>query len=236
MHPIQLPLGITLQDQARFDNFVAGPNATQIKALMDALSSEEFAYAYLWGARGVGKSHCLQAACSGSLGYGKTAAYIPLRQLTQPEPTLLQGLESLSLVCLDDIDLVGGKQEWEVPLFNLFNALKDSRACLLLSASKNVDQLGLSLADLVSRLKWGLNLRLQELSDSEKLQALALRCQQRGIELPADSSQYLLNHYQRQMNQLYELLEQLIQEAIQAKRRLTIPFIKEILEPLSKSL
>jgi DnaA family protein len=60
--------------------------------------------------------------------------------------------------------------------------------------------------------------------------ALKLRARHRGLELPGDTARYLLKRSRRDMASLYELLDKLDLEALRAKRRLTIPFVREVLE------
>ncbi|MGH8133078.1 MAG: HdaA/DnaA family protein [Steroidobacteraceae bacterium] len=51
----------------------------------------------------------------------------------------------------------------------------------------------------------------------------------RGLELPDETWQWLRRRYPRDMRALYELLDTLDEAALSAQRRLTIPFIREVL-------
>ena len=66
-------------------------------------------------------------------------------------------------------------------------------------------------------------------SDEEKLQALQLRAKLRGFELPEDVGRFLLKRLDREMRTLFMTLDQLDRASITAQRKLTIPFVKEIL-------
>ena len=59
--------------------------------------------------------------------------------------------------------------------------------------------------------------------------ALQLRARHRGLDLPADTARFMLNRSRRDMASLYQLLDKLDLEALRAKRRLTIPFVSEVL-------
>jgi arsenate reductase (glutaredoxin) len=91
-------------------------------------------------------------------------------------------------------------------------------------------QLNLGLPDLASRLDWGQIYKLQPLSDEDKLQALQLRARLRGFELPEDVGRFLLKRLDREMRTLFMTLDQLDRASITAQRKLTIPFVKEILK------
>ncbi len=65
--------------------------------------------------------------------------------------------------------------------------------------------------------------------DEEKLLALQLRGKLRGFELPEDVGRFLLKRLDREMRTLFMTLDQLDRASITAQRKLTIPFVKEIL-------
>lgn len=221
----QLPLGITLRDSAAFANFHAGPNRVAVNAVRDATPPG----VYLWGSAGTGKTHLLQAACAATLRQGSRAAYLPLRDTAQFAPAMLQGWESCALVCIDDIDAIAGQADWERALFHLYNAVRDQGGCLHVAATTAPAQSGIVLADLRSRLAHAPVYQLQALDDAGKLAVLQQRAARRGFELPAETADYLLSRYQRDMHSLCGLLDVLDTASLAAHRRLTIPFAKSVL-------
>src|SRR3990167_10986345 len=115
----QLTLGISAKDNATFDNFFAGKNAEIITALKNTASGKGERIIYLCGSSGQGCSHLLQASCAHAHQLG--SVYLPLGNLLSLSPDVLHGLESLSLVCIDDLHLAAGQPEWEEAIFHLFN-------------------------------------------------------------------------------------------------------------------
>lgn len=224
MEPAQLPLRIGLRDSATLANFLHGPNAAAVAALESGYEP----FVYLWGAPGTGKSHLLQGLCHRFAAEGGAPVYLPLGE-EQLAPEICDGLEMTPLVCLDDIQAVAGNPEWETALFHLYNRIRDVGGRLLVAATAAPGQLGISLPDLQSRLGWGPVFHLQPLSDDEKVDALTLRARARGIELGADVARYLLRRYRRDTHGLFDLLEQLDRASLAAQRRLTIPFVRELL-------
>jgi DnaA-homolog protein len=71
---------------------------------------------------------------------------------------------------------------------------------------------------------------LRELDDEGRIEALRLRAAQRGLELPYDTSEYLLKRVPRDLRSLFDILDELDEASLVAQRRLTIPFIREALE------
>ncbi|WP_137820600.1 MULTISPECIES: DnaA regulatory inactivator Hda [unclassified Pseudomonas] len=232
MKPIQLPLGVRLRDDATFANYYPGANAAAlgyVERLCEAEAGWAESLIYLWGGDGVGRSHLLQAACLRFEQRDEQAVYLPLAEVADYGPELLDNLEQCELVCLDDLDAVAGRADWEEALFHLFNRLRDSGRRLLLAAAASPRELPVQLPDLQSRLTLALVFQLQSLSDEDKLRALQLRASRRGLHLTDEVGRFILTRGTRSMSALFELLERLDQASLQAQRKLTIPFLKEIL-------
>ncbi len=232
MKPIQLPLGVRLRDDATFANYYPGANAAAlgyVERLCEADAGWTDSLIYLWGAAGVGRSHLLQAACLRFEQRDEAAVYLPLAEVADYGPELLDNLEQCELVCLDDLEAVAGRADWEEALFHLFNRLRDAGKRLLLAAATSPRELGVQLPDLQSRLTLALVFQLQELADEDKLRALQLRASRRGLQMPDEVGRFILTRGARSMSALFVLLEQLDQASLQAQRKLTIPFLKETL-------
>jgi DnaA family protein len=232
MTPIQLPLGVRLRDDATFANYYPGANAAAlgyVERLCEADAGWTESLMYLWGGEGVGRSHLLQAACLRVEQRSEQAVYLPLAEVVEYGPALLDNLEQCELVCLDDLDAVAGRSEWEEALFHLFNRLRDSGRRLLLAASKSPRELAIKLPDLQSRMTLALVFQLHSLSDEDKLRALQLRASRRGLHMSDEVGRFILTRGERSMSALFELLERLDQASLQAQRKLTIPFLKETL-------
>lgn len=221
----QLALRIGLRDSATFANFYAGDNA----AVLHVLQQADEPFIYLWGTQGSGRSHLLQAACHAETGRGGAPAYLPLGELAPAGVGLLEGLEQMSLICLDDVQAIAGDAAWEEGLFHLYNRIREAGGRLLAAADASPLTLGINLADLRSRLGWGPVFQLQGLDDAGKLAALQLRARARGMALSDEVGSYLLRHSPRDMRALFDLLERLDRASLTAQRRLTIPFIREFL-------
>ncbi|MEH6564755.1 MAG: DnaA regulatory inactivator Hda [Halopseudomonas sp.] len=227
--PVQLPLGIKLRDEATFANYFHGPNqavVTAVRSFADPQIEPQDNCLFLWGAEGSGRSHLLQAACHAMADAGALAMYLPLDELADESPALLEGMESVELLCIDQLDAVVGRPDWEEALFHLYNRLREQGGRLLIAAGAAPRALALGLADLASRLSWGLVFQLQTLDDQGKQEVLKLRAAQRGLQLNDEVARYILSRGARGMVELFAALERLDQASLQAQHRLTIPFVK----------
>lgn len=223
----QLPLGVQLRDDARFDDFLVGENAEAVMRLQ-ALASGESGQMFLHGA--AGKTHLLQAACKQAMLAGRPTAYLPLADLKAMGPDLLDGLPSQGLLCIDDVQEVVQNREWALALMRRCDQARAEGGGLVLAARTGPDQLGVALPDLATRLAWGGRYALRPLSDEDKLRALQLRARTRGLELPAEVGRYLLSRGHRDLPALMYTLSQLDVASLAAQRRLTIPFVKAVME------
>jgi DnaA family protein len=229
--PLQLSLEVKLDDQATFDNFYA-PRGTPQHLATFVLQDDGQKYAYLVGADGSGLSHLLQAACQKTaLGHNAGAVYMPLTEMQDyPPEQVLENLESASLLCLDDLQSVVHKQEWQEPLFNLFNRCMDAGTKLVIAAHAVPDDLDLDLDDLLSRLKSGVLLQMLAYKDADQRRLLQHRANRRGLYLSDEVALFLLNRLPRNSHQLMEALEKLDGASMQEQRRLTTPFVKSVLQ------
>jgi len=226
---IQLPLHIGLRDAATFTNYYRADNAQVVEQCEQCATRSGEQFVYLHGVNGTGKSHLLQAVCHAAAENNLQAVYLPMHQCIAMSTAIFEGLEHMDIVCIDDLDAIAGNAQWETALFHLFNRVRDAGAYLVIAANANTQELGLALPDLQSRLAWGLAFRLQSLDDAQLAAALQMRAGVRGIELADEVAAYILKRCPRDMNAVFELLEKLDHESLVAKRRLTIPFVKDFL-------
>ena len=225
----QLPLGIQIKAAARFSNFVAGPNDELLDQLQLSATGGGEPFFLIWGNSGSGKSHLLQASCHRAASQGRTAAYFSLQEYSNLQPELLDGWDAYDLVCLDDMDAIAGQWQWEEAIFHLYNRIRERGSGLVVSSNSAPAHLKLCLSDLRSRLGWGLTYQLKSLDDHQRLQALQLRAQQRGCEMPDETGRYLMRRLPRDMPALFDLLDQLDEASLVAQRKLTVPFVKSVL-------
>ncbi|MFQ6021252.1 MAG: DnaA regulatory inactivator Hda [Acidiferrobacterales bacterium] len=232
----QLPLNnIRLKDSASFDNFYATCNREPVEQLIktvrtvvDGQRAKE-RLLYFWGEAGSGKTHLLQAACQLAQAQGEArAAYIPLAECARLSPQILEELENVTFVCIDDLRHVCDDLAWETALFTLCERSRSHARVLIVADRMSPMNLGLKMPDLTTRLSWGLVYQLQPLTEQAKLAAIRLRARNRGFEMSEDVVRYVLRRYPRDTRSLFDLLERIDRTSLARKRRVTIPFIREL--------
>jgi DnaA-homolog protein len=224
----QLPLGLKLPDRAVFASFLPARNAEAVAHAQRIARGECAGSTWLCGAAGAGKTHLLQAICAAA-GERCRAGFVPLAQLAALGPGVLEGMEELECLCLDDLDRVAGSPEWEQRIFSLLRETEDAGGALVAASAAPPALIGWNLRDLGSRLAASAVFQLRALDEGEQQLALQLRARLRGVELPEETSRWLQRRFPRDMRRLYGLLDTLDQAALTAQRRLTVPFIREVL-------
>ncbi len=227
----QLPLQIQLNDAATFDNFFVGTECKQLFDYLQHFLQHDQRLVYLWGQQSVGKSHLLQASCHCVEQQQCQTLYLPLAELlSYPPDELLADLEFVDLICIDDIELIAGQPEWEQALFHLYNRCQQQQNRLLVAASLSPRHLPFDLADLSSRMQSGVIFQIQTLTDQQKLAMLQLRASRRGLQLNDEVAQFVVNHSARDIVSLIDALDKLDHASLAQRRRITIPFIKSVLD------
>jgi DnaA family protein len=236
----QLALSVQLPDDETFESFKSSENLViiaQLKTFIDnaqPFSTSDVAKNnpcsfYLFGSEGSGKSHLLHACSAYAAKLDKTSVCLSFSELTSLPVAVLDGLEHIDLICLDDLHLIAGDSEWQTAIFDLYNRVFEQGNNIIITGNETAIQLNVTLPDLISRLSWGFTEQIKSMSDDEKMFALQYRAKQRGVVLPDDVAKFLLNRLSRNMNDLIAHLDRLDKASIREQRKITIPFIKDVL-------
>jgi DnaA family protein len=230
-NPKQLIFPFQINQKASFESFFCSPNnAELISRLSDIVISKNADELIINGAEGSGKSFLMQAICNELSSSGKQFAFIPMNKAINMGVEIFQNLASLDAVCIDDLQLILSKEEWETALFHLINECQQSNCSLVLSFGGTQSLEGSTqLPDLLSRIKRMEYMTLQAVQDEFLNQALDFVSQQLDINLEKAELEFLLKHQTREFSLLVDNLIALDKQAASLKRKITIPLIKETL-------
>ncbi len=232
----QLALDLRLRADATFGNFISAPGQKEtILALRSFADGEgEEQQWFLWGARQTGKTHLAQAACHEAAKQGLPAAYLPDSLLLCRGPEFLTGMDHLRLVVLDDVHRLWAIEEWVRALFALINRAREHHLRLLFTAEYRPELE--VLADLRTRLLWGPVCQLVRLDDLGIQKLWQHGALIRGFRIGEAEVVYLLHHGPREPRLIVQLLDYLDRNSLCTRRRITIPFIRRLLnEPFPDS-
>lgn len=224
----QLPLSVRLRDRAVFASYFPAGNGEAVAHLEAVAAGGRAGTSWLCGPQGSGKTHLLQAVCARAAESCR-AGYFPLGEFARLGIGTLEGWQALDCVCLDDLGAIVGRIDWERQIFRLHRELEERGARLVAAAGSPPALLGWALPDLGSRFAAAAIFQLRALSESEQAEALRWRARARGLELPEETTRYLLRRFPRDMHTLYGLLDALDDAALAAQRRITVPFVRHVL-------
>ena len=231
--PTQYSLNIALPKFATLETFVdssKGQLLSDLQKLKQENLSEPQQF-FIWGAKSTGKTHLLQAVCNQLSNSNKDFIYLPMKELASESAELLNDLQQLDVLCIDDLESVLGNEQWDKQLFNLINELRANNKSIVMTSSVNPTEAVVSFADLASRLVWGPVYKLDMLEDTQKSKAIQLHAQARGLEITNEATAYLFNHFPRDFSKQIEILDQLDKQSLaKQKAKVTVPFIKDVLE------
>ncbi len=226
----QLPLAIRLREEACFERFSVGANAALVTSLQEWLTpAVRGQNMFLWGVAGSGRSHLLQAVCRRAAEQGLDYAYVPLDGSLPVAPEMLEGLGRYPIVVLDDLHCILQAPGWPEALFRLFNENLDTGGSLLVSADAAPRRLPVPLPDLATRLSRCVVMEVEPLQGDAALEMFRARAAERGLEISSEVFGFLLRRAPRDLPALLAILEQLDDAALAAQRRLSVPFVKEVL-------
>ena len=226
----QLPLDIGLAPSPRLDSWIPGPNAVVLARVQSVLhdSHPSLRPTYVWGPEGSGKTHLLQGVLQTLREQGREAGWLdastPCGGYARPfDPRW-------SVVLLDEVDAYSPEQQHTA--FNWFiHAMtpQQGEPCWVLSAgSLPVTDLPLR-EDLRTRLGWGQMLGLQPLSEDDVQRALRQEAQDRGLDLSDEVLRFMLSRFSRDLGSLSQLLAMLDDYALETRRAITVPLLKQMM-------
>ncbi len=211
------------------ENFVGDENRMLVSELTELVTGiRQSRVIYIWGQPGSGKTHLLHACSLQNQRLGRTSTYCSLEGMDAKRH--IAGVsDPNSLVCIDDLENMELEGTMQETLFHMVQLLQTGKGSLLVSGNCQLAEIGLTLKDLESRLSSGGTFPINPLSDEEKKEALRSRAIQKGFVLDEQVLNYILIHYSRKARDLFDLLDRLGNESLRNHRKITIPFIRKLL-------
>ncbi|MGV8944399.1 DnaA regulatory inactivator Hda [Thermomonas sp.] len=225
----QLPLALRFPPEQRLLTYL-GATPGMLERLQALAAGGLSDALYLQGGSGSGKSHLLLGTCAAAEAVGRRAQYLSLARVRDQARDAFEGLEHADLVALDDLDAISGAPEDEVALFDLHNRLHDAGVGLLYAAASAPALLEMTLPDLGSRLAQCTLMPLRMLDDAGRAAVLRQRATSRGLVFEDAALDWLLTRCSRDLSGLTAMFEQIDRASLAAQRRITVPFLRQVLD------
>ncbi|HUD40449.1 MAG TPA: DnaA regulatory inactivator Hda [Dokdonella sp.] len=226
----QIPLSLRWPSWLRLEQFDASGASQGTTAALEAAARDAQApWVFVSGPGGSGKTHLLVGTCHAAQTCGRRAQYLDIGELAAPRAERLRALGGSDLLALDGVDALAGTPADEHALFDLYNRCRAEGSVLVFAAAAPPALLPLGLPDLRSRLAACVQGRLKPLDEGARRALLQARAAARGIELDEAVLDWLFAHQARDLGTLTGLLERIDRAALAAQRRVTIPFLRQLL-------
>lgn len=221
-HP-QLILPLVPETLKSFDLFFPGKNHLVLETLKADPPPQ---FIYLYGNKGSGKSHLLEAFTIEALKQQKRILFLPLRTLLK-EKTYLKDWPEFDAVLIDDIEYLN--PELQPDMCHQFNELQSRGTTLIVTSSAPPAALDFNLPDLKSRMESGLSLKIESLKEDELKTALMMHAKLMGLALDDKIYEFLLKRLERNLGTLTQQLKQIADYSLLTRRPVTTAMIKEVL-------
>jgi len=221
--PRQLALDLPHSDADRLEDFLRSPaNAAAVDAVL-AWPDWPATALIVWGSAGSGRTHLARiwARMSGAVlldGSSLGAASHAIGRLGDARCAVV-----------DDADEVAH----DVALLHLYNVVAAAGGQLLLTARAPLGAWGLTLPDLVSRLKTAWSCRIDQPDDQLLAALLVKQLQDRQLTVAPDVVAYLARHMERSFAAARRLVRELDRASLCARRPITLPLARLVLAAAS---
>ena len=219
----QLGLPISLNASMLLESFVA--NKELLRLINQLFLNEKSSEVYIYGASGQGKTHVLQGAVLKALEIDKNAVYIDCSDLFPDY--ILDFVDQIDFICFDNVHSI--LRESQEVFFDLYNRARQAQIFILVSGNTLPSDLEV-MKDLKTRLSLAAVYKLEELNDELIMSVIDSQMSQRNLSVNSNVYEYLFKNYSRDLKLLLSTLNDLDKASLQAKKPISIPFVKNFLE------
>lgn len=220
----QLPINFSFYEIKSFFNYIPGDNIFIIETLRRVANENSHNLIFLVGATSSGKTHLCSSTYEESK---KNKLYYTVENISRLNR---ENIEYLELLIVDDFDIIINNYNLEEKLFYIINDLIIRKKNIFLTSSVPISEIKFKLKDLKTRVCSDQILEIKELDDSEKIDLLHKIAKNRGWTLPDKVSKFILNHFDRDLYFLCNVIKSIDERSLSEKKNITIPFIKKIIK------
>ena len=220
----QIPINFSFCNKKTLENYIVGNNEHLIETLKVFAENNLGQLIYLYGKKSTGKSHLCKAVFDIII---DSKVYIDQNNINILRDIDIQNTNYL---ILDDFELILERGENEDLLFYYINEFILSNKSILISTIKSLEDIDFTKKDLKSRLSSNLIFNIKEFSDDQKIKVIKKITEDIGWTIDENVCQFIMNHYQRDLFFLCNVLKSLDENSLALKKRVTIPFVKSVIQ------
>ncbi|MEM8794140.1 MAG: hypothetical protein AAGE61_01130 [Pseudomonadota bacterium] len=217
--PVQLTLGLPFEERLGLEDFIPGSANEQALDFLQSFPDWPARVVLLIGPEGSGKTH-LSAIWADLAGAQRH------RAKNLRFETMAEWLSSGALVLEDadchDLD--------ETALFHLVNDVRSGAGYLVITASEPVSAWGLTVPDLLSRLRAAVPVVIGAPDDTLLRQVIVKQFADRQIAVEPDLIEFLASRLERSLDAVRRVVALLDEAAIAQRRKITVRFASAVLD------
>ncbi len=236
-----------LNPRYRFDTFIEGPPNRFARAAALAVSRSPGTTSYnpllIYGGVGLGKTHLLQAIGHETqrVSPRHRVLYISSERFTQDfvdsikknrADVFSQRYRAVDLLLVDDVQFLVGRERTQMEFFHTFNALHQDGKQIVLTSDKPPRELDGLDERLVSRFGWGLVCDIGPPDYDTRIAIIQTYAEEEGVSLDPEISDYLAQHFTRNVRELQGALVRLVAHASLSGTDLTLSLARQALHDL----
>ncbi|MCS7280398.1 MAG: chromosomal replication initiator protein DnaA [Desulfobacterota bacterium] len=243
------PTGI-FNPKYTFDNFVVGANNQFANAAALAVATnpgKTYNPLFIYGGVGLGKTHLLNAIGNFVIKHGTIepdkVCYITAEVFTnelinslryQKMDEFRNRFRKMSILLIDDIQFIAGKERTQEEFFHTFNALYEGMKQIVVTSDKFPRDLENIEERLKSRFEWGLIADIQPPDIETKVAILKKKAEEENIDLPLDVAFYIASHTDDSVRSLEGCLKRLSLYASLHNAEITLELAKTVMSGFLK--
>ncbi len=190
---------------------------------------------YLYGGKGVGKTHLLMGSAHLLREKKINAFFVNAEKFTEHVVHAIRlgkmeefrkAYRTIDVLLIDDVHILARKAATQEEFFHTFNALHTLGKQIILSAYLAPSELTDIEPRLISRFEWGLSLQLTPILREELFHILLMKKKAFNLFLDEDSTQFLMEHFPNPKDLAIAI------ESIALRQNLTHASLKECLKEL----
>ena len=218
----QLGLPISLNSLMLLENFVS--NKELIRSINQLFLDQKSSEVYIYGANGQGKTHVLQGTILKALANDKNAVFI---DCLDPLPGhIFEIINEINFISFDNVHLM--EEESQERFFDLYNRARQSEVFILVSGDSLPADLKV-MKDIKTRLSLAAVYKLEELDDELKMNIINSQMSDRNLSVDSKVYEYLFKNFTRDLKLLLSTMDDLDKSSLQAKKPISIPFVRKFL-------
>ena len=225
-----------------FDNFMVGGSNQFAYAAAKSVSEkpgEIYNPLFIYGGVGLGKTHLMQAAGNVLQNRGKNVIYTTVEQFlndflrhvrNQTMERFKEKYRKCDVLLIDDIQFLSNKDRIQEEFFHTFEALKNDKKQIILTADKHPKQIGGLEKRLQSRFEWGLVADIQPPELETKIAIIKKKCEINKVKLSDEIINYIATVIESNVREIEGILSKLHAYSQLMHVDITLEFTKQILK------